>query len=79
MTEHYVEALTEYPPKPGERSLFLAGGVTACPDWQAWMVQRLSASGLVLLNPRRAHFPIQRSAAAPPRSPGSTNTCAWRR
>ena len=29
----YVEALETYEPKPGEISLFLAGGITNCYDW----------------------------------------------
>jgi hypothetical protein len=58
MSERYVEAPTEYAAKPGEQSLFLAGGITDCPNWQSWMVERLTNSGLILLNPRRANFPL---------------------
>jgi hypothetical protein len=39
-------------------SLFLAGGVTGCPDWQSEVVSSLSDLPLVLLNPRRKDFPI---------------------
>lgn len=38
--------------------MFLAGGVTGCPDWQAEVVSRLSGANIVLLNPRRRNFPI---------------------
>ncbi|MEK6905685.1 MAG: nucleoside 2-deoxyribosyltransferase domain-containing protein [Nanoarchaeota archaeon] len=58
----YVEAPTEYQGK--ERSLFLAGGITGCPDWQADLTDLLRDTDLVLLNPRRTNFPIpyQKSA-----------------
>ena len=39
-------------------SLFLAGGITGCPSWQQEMVQLLSDTPLVLLNPCRVQFPI---------------------
>jgi hypothetical protein len=41
-------------------SLFLAGGITQCPDWQATCVTKLTQScpKLVLLNPRRKHFNV---------------------
>src|ERR1700744_4033888 len=45
-------------------SLFLAGGITDCPDWQAEMRARLEDSALVLLNPRRARFPIDDPSVA---------------
>ena len=38
--------------------LFLAGGITNCPDWQQEMRRLLEATDLELLNPRRADFPI---------------------
>lgn len=38
--------------------LFLAGGITNCPDWQQVMRKLLEATDLELLNPRRADFPI---------------------
>ncbi len=52
----YVEAPTEYLGK--ERSLFLAGGITGCPDWQADLIDLLTDTDLVLLNPRRTNFPL---------------------
>ncbi|MEO7716659.1 MAG: nucleoside 2-deoxyribosyltransferase domain-containing protein [Capsulimonas sp.] len=39
-----------------ERALFLAGGVTGCPDWQSEMIQRLSHTCWTLLNPRHARY-----------------------
>ncbi|MBI4147215.1 nucleoside 2-deoxyribosyltransferase domain-containing protein [Candidatus Woesearchaeota archaeon] len=50
----YIEAPTEYQGK--ERSLFLAGGITGCPDWQADLTDLLTGEEIVLLNPRRSHF-----------------------
>lgn len=41
----------------GGRRLFLAGGITNCPDWQAEMCELLEDTALVLLNPRRPEFP----------------------
>lgn len=39
-------------------TIFLAGGITDCPDWQMDMVKLLHDSELTLLNPRRENFPI---------------------
>lgn len=51
--------MTDYVECPDEYyglgpSLFLAGGITSCPDWQQEMRTLLDGSGLTLLNPRRA-------------------------
>lgn len=35
-------------------SVFLAGGITGCQDWQAQMIAALKNLDVVLLNPRRA-------------------------
>jgi hypothetical protein len=45
-------------------TLFLAGGIVGCPDWQAEMVAMLGDTDLVLLNPRRHDFPIHDPKAA---------------
>ncbi len=42
----------------GEIKLFLAGGITGCPDWQKIIIAALSDLDLTILNPRRANFPI---------------------
>lgn len=53
---HYVEALQTYQgQKPG---LFLAGGITGCPDWQKELIEKLQDLPLALFNPRRDFFPI---------------------
>jgi Nucleoside 2-deoxyribosyltransferase like len=41
-----IEALAEYEPN-GETSLFLAGGISGCPDWQSEMVALLSDAGVL--------------------------------
>ncbi|KAA2253554.1 hypothetical protein F0L68_32625 [Solihabitans fulvus] len=42
---------------PG-RTLFLAGGIMHCPPWQDEVVAALADLDVVLLNPRRAAFPM---------------------
>jgi hypothetical protein len=59
---NYIESPTEYQGK--EKSLFLAGGITNCPDWQAELTDLLKNEDIVLLNPRRANFPIHNPNAA---------------
>ena len=45
-------------------SLFLAGGITGCPDWQQQMRLLLRGTNLCLLNPRRENFPINDPSAS---------------
>ena len=45
-------------------SLFLAGGITNCPDWQTEAIELLAGFPGVLFNPRRADFPIDDPSAA---------------
>jgi hypothetical protein len=58
----YVEAPTEY--TGTSPSLFLAGGITGCDDWQSRMTEILDPLDLVVLNPRRNDFPIDDPTAA---------------
>ncbi len=53
----YVEAINEWKRELGERAIFLAGGIIGCGDWQTEMVDRLSDTNLIVLNPRRNNFP----------------------
>lgn len=39
-------------------SIFLAGGISNCSDWQDYAVQRLSNLDIQLINPRRSDFDI---------------------
>ena len=48
----------------GGPSLFLAGGITGCPDWQAEVARLLADLPAALLNPRRDNFPADDPAAA---------------
>jgi hypothetical protein len=39
--------------------LFLAGGITNCPDWQTYVINELKdVPDLTIYNPRRKNFPI---------------------
>lgn len=58
----YFEALTEF--AGAGPSLFLAGGITACDDWQRRAAAALADLPLAVLNPRRANFPINDPSAA---------------
>ena len=60
----YIEAVSEYIRQEGDKSLFIAGGITDCPDWQQDIVKLLSDTDITLLNPRRSNFPIHDPNAA---------------
>lgn len=60
----YIEALENLESPQSQPSLFLAGGITDCPDWQQALVQMLRDTDLILLNPRRANFPMADPTAA---------------
>lgn len=49
--------ITSVPDYATYTSVFLAGGITDCPDWQAEAVDLLP-DDVLALNPRRPHFPI---------------------
>lgn len=38
--------------------LFVAGGITGCPDWQSEFVGSLKNTELIICNPRRKNWPI---------------------
>jgi hypothetical protein len=61
----YVEAVRDYADAP-RPWVFLAGGITDCPDWQQEIRVALGGGDLpgTLLNPRRADFPIHDPNAA---------------
>ncbi|MDJ0716142.1 MAG: nucleoside 2-deoxyribosyltransferase domain-containing protein [Prochloraceae cyanobacterium] len=58
----YVEAPNKF--LGNEKSLFLAGGITGCPDWQQDVVKALKDESITILNPRRKNFPIDESTAS---------------
>jgi Nucleoside 2-deoxyribosyltransferase like len=59
LTARYVEAPTYYKPAENDPpAVFLAGGITGVTDWQASAATALASDACVVLNPRRAHFPV---------------------
>ncbi len=62
MRAQYIEAISlETPTYP---TVFLAGGITSCPEWQNDMIKLLSDELITILNPRRKNFPIEDPKAA---------------
>lgn len=63
-----VTAPDTYFAEYGEVSVFLAGGICDCPDWQSRVIQKLQSfdglDNLVVYNPRRENFPIGDPSAA---------------
>ena len=45
-------------PQNMDVSVFLAGGITNCPNWQKEVIEGLSDTDLIVFNPRRENFPI---------------------
>ena len=60
----YIESPETYIPQSDETAIFLAGGITGCPDWQQDLVKMLKSLDLVVLNPRRKKFPINKPEAS---------------
>lgn len=52
----YIECPAQYVPKRFEFSVFMAGGISGCPDWQSELSEYLTSADVTLLNPRRANF-----------------------
>jgi len=46
------------------KKIFLAGGISNCPDWQMELIGRLKGIPATLYNPRRANFPMDDPNAA---------------
>ena len=47
-----------------DKRVFLAGGITGCPDWQSDMIELLRSAPVTLFNPRRKDFDIKVPDAA---------------
>lgn len=64
--ERYIEAPSQRRALGDGQSVFLAGGITGCGDWQKTLAQSLlhRCPGLTVLNPRRDNFPIDDPTAA---------------
>ena len=58
----YIEAPQQY--AGTQPSVFLAGGISDCDNWQGRMVELLSDTDMVVLNPRRERFPMDDPDAA---------------
>jgi hypothetical protein len=54
----YIQCPAEAAPLPLEKSLFLAGGISNCPDWQSQLTAMLEGTSWLVINPRRADFDI---------------------
>ncbi|MEW2546576.1 nucleoside 2-deoxyribosyltransferase domain-containing protein [Streptomyces sp. NPDC047002] len=62
----YIECPALYEPAPGDPpAVFLAGGITGVQDWQREAVRGLAGLEVVVLNPRRRHFPIDDPSQTP--------------
>jgi hypothetical protein len=62
---YYYEAPNQgIPTDRLNHSLFMAGGITDCPNWQMELREKLINTDVTLLNPRRANFPIDDPNAA---------------
>lgn len=63
-----IEAPQEWHPtskiSEGLPGVFLAGGIMGCPDWQSETIQLLKLAPMIVLNPRRANFPMDDPDAA---------------
>jgi hypothetical protein len=59
-----VRCPAEAEPEQQQRSLFLAGGISNCPDWQSALLEDLRDTDWVVFNPRRADFDAGNSELA---------------
>lgn len=64
-----ITAPDEYKLEEKDVTVFLAGGITDCEDWQSKVIEELDNSSdnlehLVVFNPRRENFPIDDPLAA---------------
>jgi predicted transglutaminase-like protease len=48
------------------KSLFIAGGITGCTNWQNNLIKMLDKTNLILFNPRGKKFPINDPKATKP-------------
>ncbi len=60
--KNYYEAPNKAVLNKGDISIFLAGGISDCPDWQAPVRERLNEEvpSLIVFNPRREHFDVSK-------------------
>ena len=60
----YVEAPNYKENLPNLKSIFLAGGITGCSDWQSELIQKIQNKDLIVFNPRRRFFDITDKSAS---------------
>ena len=60
----YVEVPERWERFPDQPSVFLAGGITGCPDWQREISRMLVMTNYAVLNPRRKNFSTGNPSAA---------------
>lgn len=53
---NYIEAPNALPDGDKSTSVFLAGSISGCPDWQSYVVDKIKDLDITILNPRRAVF-----------------------
>jgi hypothetical protein len=58
----YVEAPNTI--ESDKKSIFLAGGIQKCPQWQKSLANKLKNLDIIVFNPRRDNFPIDDPSAA---------------
>lgn len=51
----YIEAISTEKPYYS-KVIFLAGGITNCPDWQSYVVDQIKDMNVTVFNPRRKDF-----------------------
>ena len=63
-----ITAVESYVPSEKDICVFLAGGITNCPNWQNEVIEELrkfkDTDSLVVFNPRRDNFPIHDTNAS---------------
>lgn len=63
--DRYIEAPRSYEYAEGDPlAVFLAGGISDCPDWQAIASNVVLDAGLIVLNPRRANYQLGDTSTA---------------
>lgn len=60
----YIEAPAYYQRDAGDRTVFLAGGITGVQNWQAEAVEMFGDVPAVVFNPRQPAFDVTNSGAA---------------
>ena len=58
----YIEAPKRT--KTNLKSIFIAGSITGCPDWQKTLIDSLKSLEIAIYNPRSENFPIHDPSAS---------------